>query len=156
MFARASESVPQRRKVFLVLVALCATFAIVSGVRAKEKDLGGDQDLRFSAERTLQDIIGGLYQGDYKKFSKDLSSEMKKAHTRTDFLQLQKKLQKQLGKFRSMEYLGAYSQYGSTITLFKARFSKLKDDVLIKLVLDPKSAEPKVTGLWLESPALTK
>ena len=45
---------------------------------------------------------------------------MKKAQSRETFLDLQKRLQKKLGKFKSMEYLGYYEQYGKIITLFKA------------------------------------
>lgn len=55
-----------------------------------------------------------------------------------------------------MEYLGYYSQGPYTMVLFKAKFKKDEDDVLITLVSDRESAEPKVSGLWLDSPALEK
>ena len=55
-----------------------------------------------------------------------------------------------------MEYFGLYVQRGNTITLFKARFSREKDDVLIKLVLEGVEQELRVTGLWFDSPSLDK
>ena len=55
-----------------------------------------------------------------------------------------------------MEYLGSYKQLGQIITLFKGHFSKEKDDVLIKLVLEPHDGEFKVTGLWFDAPSLEK
>ena len=55
-----------------------------------------------------------------------------------------------------MEYLGFYEQYGKIITLFKARFTKEKEDVLIKLVFDSKEREPLIDGLWFDSPSLVK
>ena len=81
---------------------------------------------------------------------------MKQSQTRENFLDLQRSLQKAVGKFQSLEYLGFYSQYGNLITLFKARFSKDKDDVLIRLVMEGYGDDSKITGLWFDSPALEK
>jgi len=97
----------------------------------------------------------GVTEGDYEKYTKDFSDTMRKSTDRESFLQLQSNLRKTLGKFQSMEYLGFYVQEKQLIALFKARFSKEKDDVLVNLVLDGHKA-PKVTGLWFDAPSLRK
>lgn len=112
--------------------------------------------LRQRYTEVLGDIVKGIYEGDYTKFSRNLSEQMRAAQTRQSFLQLQNKVQTNLGKLSSMEYLGYYSQGPYTMVLFKAKFKKDEDDVLITLVSDRESAEPKVSGLWLDSPALEK
>lgn len=116
-------------------------------------------DPEFIASRAtaiVHRIVQGLAEGDYSLYTQDFSKSLKDAQSREGFLDLQRKLQKFLGKFQSMEYLGFYEQYGGIITIFKARFSKEKEDVVIKLVLDAKKADPQVTGLWFDSPSLEK
>lgn len=115
-----------------------------------------DDKLRKRYTEILGDIVKGIYEGDYTKFSRNLSEQMRAAQTRQSFLQLQNKVQTNLGKLSSMEYLGYYSQGPYTMVLFKAKFKKEQDDVLITLVSDRDAAEPKVSGLWLDSPALEK
>lgn len=110
--------------------------------------------IKTQATDIVRGIIEGLSEGDYSLFTSHFSEDMKKAQSRETFLQLQKSLQKKLGIVRSVEYLGHYVQYGGTVTLFKARFSKEPEDVLIKLVLDRDKPSPMVTGLWLDSPRL--
>ncbi|MCX5860664.1 MAG: hypothetical protein NTW27_00860 [Deltaproteobacteria bacterium] len=104
----------------------------------------------------VQGIIDGISTGDYAMYSRHFSELMRTSQKREDFLNLQKKLQKTLGKLLSLDSLGFYVQRGNIITLFKAKFSKEKDDVLIKLVLQGSASEPKVAGLWFDSPALEK
>ncbi len=112
------------------------------------------ENLKAQATEILQGVIEGLLEGDYSLYTSRFSDNMKKGVSREAFLDLQKNLQKKLGKFKSMEYLGFYVQYGNVVTLFKARFSKEREDVLIKLVLDVKKSAPVVAGLWLDAPSL--
>lgn len=104
----------------------------------------------------LEDIFKGIYEGDYTRFSRNLSEQMRASQNRQSFLQLQKKVQSRLGKISSMEYLGYYSQGTYTMVLFKAKFAKDRDDVLITLVSEKDSARPGVEGLWMDSPILEK
>jgi hypothetical protein len=112
------------------------------------------QSPSFDPRATLENIIAGIYEGDYAKYSMDFSPAMKQAQDRESLMQLQRKLQKTLGKLDSLEYFGHYRQYGNIVHLFKARFSKEKDDVLIKLVAENDSSDAKISGLWLDAPSL--
>jgi hypothetical protein len=126
------------------------TASIVPAAAAEETDVGD------SATLIMDNILQGIYEGDYSLFSRDFAPEMKREQDREKFLQMQKTFQKTLGKLKSITYMGYYSQYGSVITLFKGKFAKEKDDVLIKLILGRSGEQVKVTGLWLDSPSLTK
>jgi len=137
----------------LLAWVLVLVFAGMSSARETRND---PDFVASRATAIVHRIVQGLSEGDYSLYTQDFSKSMKEAQTRDGFLDLQRKLQKFLGKFQSVEYLGFYEQYGGIITLFKARFSKEKEDVLIKLVLDGKKADPQVTGLWFDSPSLEK
>ncbi len=113
-------------------------------------------EIKHSASEVLKNMFAGLAQGDFSKYSRDFAPDMKASQTRETFLALQKKIQTSLGKLKSLNYLGSYSQGGNVINLFKANFTKDKDDVLIKLVMDGRKSNPVVTGFWLDSPALEK
>jgi hypothetical protein len=117
-----------------------------------------DENDKFRQRYTqvLDDIFRGIYEGDYTRFSRNLSEQMRASQTRQSFLQLQTKVQTRLGKLSSMEYLGYYSQGRYTMVLFKAKFAKDRNDVLITLVSEKKAAQPTVAGLWMDSPVLEK
>jgi len=120
-------------------------------------EVGGDSEqIKDQATAALERIMQAISEGDYVLYTRDFSKQMKDSQGREPFLQLQSNLQRSLGKFKSVQYLGSYVQYGSTIALFKARFSKEKEDVLIRLVLNRKKSPPHITGLWFDSPALEK
>jgi hypothetical protein len=121
----------------------------------RETQVAPDNVREISSE-ILKTIVDALSEGDYSLYESRFSSEVRKAQTMDAFLELQKRLQKKLGKFKSMEYLGFYLQAGSVVTLFKARFTKEKDDVLIKLVLEGNKPTPLATGLWFDSPRLAE
>jgi hypothetical protein len=114
------------------------------------------EQIKIHATTLIEDIIQGISDGDYSLYSGHFSKPMKESQTRENFLELQRSLQKTIGKFQSLQYLGFYAQHGNIITLFKARFSKDKDDVVIRLVTEGYAADSKVTGLWFDSPALEK
>ncbi|MEJ2716190.1 MAG: DUF3887 domain-containing protein [Deltaproteobacteria bacterium] len=141
-----------------LMAVLLGALLLLSAPGPRQAPVEEEQADRIMIEATglLQGIIKGISDGDYKRYTSRFSPVMKKAQSREAFLDLQKKFQKKLGKFKSMEYLGYYEQYGEIITLFKARFTKAKGDVLIKLVFDSKEGNPLVDGLWFDSPALVK
>lgn len=141
-----------------LLAVLLGALLLLSAPGPRQAPGDHEQADRIMIEATglLDGIIKGISDGDYNRYTSRFSRVMKKAQSRETFLELQKKLQRKLGRFKSMEYIGYYVQYGKIITLFKARFSKEKEDVLIKLVLNSKGTNPLVAGLWFDSPSLAK
>jgi hypothetical protein len=147
------RSIPVKWTTFLlpILFALSWPSAWAATVNVDDPD-----QIKIRATVVIEEIIQGISDGDYSLYSRHFSKPMKESQTRENFLELQRSLQKTIGKFQSLQYLGFYAQHGNLITLFKARFSKDKDDVLIRLVIEGYGADSKVTGLWFDSPALEK
>ncbi|MGC8907184.1 MAG: hypothetical protein ACP5M0_07045 [Desulfomonilaceae bacterium] len=150
----------RRRRQRVVVGLILTALVLLGGQLTFSYARSEASDTRTAATRAstevLQNILDGLAQGDFARYSQDFAPDMKASQTREAFLALQKKIQSALGKLKSLRYLGSYSQGGNVIELFKANFTKQRDDVLIKLVLDGKKSKPLVTGLWLDSPALEK
>ncbi len=115
-----------------------------------------DSSIESTASKILSNVLKGLSEGDYTLYAGNFSGILKESLDRESFLKLQKNIQKSLGKSKGWNYLGYYRQYGNIIALFKAKFSKDRDDVLIKLVLDDAGTDAGVNGLWFDSPALEK
>ena len=137
------------------LLSLLCVFSF-SHAEAATVNVDDPEQIRTRATMLIEEIIQGISEGDYALYSRQFSRPMKESQTRESFLELQRNLQKTIGKFQSLQYLGFYAQHGNLIALFKARFSKDKDDVLIRLVMEGYAADSKVTGLWFDSPALEK
>jgi hypothetical protein len=139
----------------IFLLSILCVFSL-SHAGAATVNVDDPEQIKIRATTLIEDIIQGISDGDYSLYSRHFSKPMKESQTRENFLELQRSLQKTIGKFQSLQYLGYYAQHGNLITLFKARFSKDKDDVLIRLVMEGYGADSKVTGLWFDSPALEK
>jgi hypothetical protein len=140
---------------FILLFLLLPLLLGVGPRRTPEAPPAGDA-LAAHAPDILEGIMKGISEGDYELYARDFSDILRKDVSREDFLLLQRKIQKRLGKMKRFDLLGHYVQQGEVIVLFKARFAKDKDDVLIKTVLDAKQSIPVVTGLWFDCPALAR
>jgi hypothetical protein len=132
----------------VLMLALCAP------APATPADPVAPDRIQVYATEIIQGILQGLAEGDFEKYAIDFDETLRKTVNRETFLQVQKNLRTKVGKFKSIDFLGFYVQEGQAIALFKARFSKEKDDVLVTLVLDPRKSAPKVTGVWFDAPAL--
>lgn len=138
-----------------IMLVSCAALTIITaflfhGTAVAQDDKLATYRLKVQSEKIIKNILNGIKQGDYSVFSRDFSDEARRQQTREQFLAMQASIQKNLGKLKSMEYMGFYMRYPHVVALFKARFSKQKSDVLIKLALDRDELSPKVTGIWLE------
>ena len=116
----------------------------------------GDDQIRQIATDKITSIMKSIESQNYEQYSKDFSDKMKAAQKPDDFMALCKKMDSSLGKLVSIDFIGYFIQGNDTIALFKAKYSKTGDDVLVRLVLDLNSPKQNVVGLWFDSPALGK
>ncbi len=115
-----------------------------------------DDQIKQIATDEITSIMKSIESQNYDQYSKDFSEKMKVAQKPEDFLTLCKKINSSLGKLDSVNFIGFYVHGTDTITLFKAKYSKTEDDVLVRLVLDLNSPKQRVVGLWFDSPKLAK
>ncbi len=134
-------------------LALIAALSLVllatnSNLAAKELD-----PVEIPAKAMLTDILLGLREGDYDRYTRHFAPTLKKAFTKKNFTEAQQKLQKGVGGIQYAEYMGFIVWSGQTLALFKGHFDKTQDHVLIRLALDMKG-KPSVNGIWFDAPAL--
>ena len=109
-----------------------------------------DQEVRAAADPILDNLLAGLQDRDYAKYSRDFDEKLKEAVSEEKFKATEEKIQRQLGKYQSRAYLGYLNQKGMTMVLFKGAFDKAQGDVLIRLILVKKQGKTLVTGLWFQ------
>ena len=109
-----------------------------------------DEQLRAIADPLLDTILEGLATDNYPQYSKNFDSTLRKAIPHTQFLNTNRRIEASIGNYVSREYLGSLVKGTMTVVLWKARFDKSKDDILIKLVISPGGEHYVVTGLWFQ------
>ena len=114
----------------------------------------GDDQIRQIATDKITSIMKSIESQNYDQYSKDFSDKMKAAQKPDEFKSLCNKIDSSLGKLDSVNFIGFYVHGTDTVTLFKAKYSKTGDDVLVRLVLDLNSPKEQVVGLWFDSPKL--
>jgi hypothetical protein len=102
------------------------------------------------ADPILDSLLKGFDTGNYELYSKYFDDTLKDMVSKQKFLQTRDKIFKSIGKFESRSYLGFLRHGKATVVLWKAKFSKSPDDVLIKLVLSRRGDQVKVLGLWFQ------
>ena len=109
-----------------------------------------DQEVQAAAEPVLDGLLSGFNEGDYQKYSQDFDDTLKEAISQKEFIRVRDKIMKDLGKYRSRTYLGFLRKGQTTLVLWKSRFEKAEDDVLIKLVVSQRQGRTLVVGLWFQ------
>jgi len=102
------------------------------------------------ADPILESLLQGFDTGNYELYSKYFDDTLKDMVSKQKFLQTRDKIFKSIGKYESRSYLGFLRHGKATVVLWKAKFSKSPDDVLIKLVLSRRGDRVKVLGLWFQ------
>lgn len=94
------------------------------------------------ANPILNNILDGIKIGNSKKHSKDFSPLI-------DIIikNAQSQVQTRLGDWKSYQYLGFLNRETETVVLWKGRFNKTDNDVLIKMVISKKNGNYLVVDL---------
>ena len=103
-----------------------------------------------AANPILDAVLQGFAEGKYGLYSKYFDDTLKDVITKKKFMQVRKKILGNIGKCESRRYLGYLQQGKTTLVLWKGKFSRTNDDVLIKLVLSRRGDRIKVLGLWFQ------
>ena len=136
------------RYVIYVAVILAITVVSVStfaGVIGRT-----NEEVRAIAEPILDNILEGFKTDDYRKYSRDLDDTLKETISQKKFLEIDHQIQSSIGNYQSREYLGFLIKGQMTVVLWKGRFDRSVDDVLIKLVVSKRKGKYLVTGLWFQ------
>ena len=81
-------------------------------------------------------VIEGLTTVNYDLYSRDFNAQNKKYFNLEVFTQAAEAVKKELGDLQDKTYIGYWVKGNYTIVLWKTRFSKTKDDILIEMYVD--------------------
>ncbi len=105
----------------------------------------------------LDNILQGIAEKDYGKFSRDFSEKMKDTVKEEDFYSLVTTLNTKLGEYqaRSFSNAGQTKTAGGTITLvtYRARYSK-ESNTTIKIYFGENNGDKLIEGFLIDAPAL--
>ncbi|MCK9377133.1 MAG: DUF3887 domain-containing protein [Syntrophobacterales bacterium] len=112
----------------------------------------GDSDAQVQAvaDPILNTVLKGFDSGNYGLYSQNFDDTLKDAITEKKFAQVRGGILKTLGKYESRTYLGFLRQGKTTVVLWKGKFTRNDDDVLIRLVLSRRGDKVQVLGLWFQ------
>ncbi len=109
-----------------------------------------NEEIRIIAEPILDSILEGIETEDYAKYSRDFDGTMKEIISKKKFPGVNLQIQNSIGNYQSRKYLGSLIKGQMTVVLWKGRFDRSADDVLIKLVVSKRKNKYLVTGLWFQ------
>ncbi len=119
---------------------------------AAAADLVGqdNREVQAVADPILDTVLRGLNEGEYEIYCQYFDDRMKKVTSPINFSHARGDMLKSIGGYESRSYLGYLEKGKTTVVLWKGRFAKSADDVLIRLVLSRQGEQIKVSGLLFQ------
>jgi hypothetical protein len=108
----------------------------------------GNDEARALAEPILDNILRGFASDEYAVYARDFDATLIEAVSEDKFAQTKQWYDQTLGDCVEKEYLGFLNKGRMTAVLWKGKFAKSSEDILIKLVLSKRGESCYVTGLW--------
>lgn len=134
------------QKILAIITILC----LFSCTAYSEFIADNDMAVKNIATPILDNILKGMTGNNYAVFSMDFDSQMRKSMPQAQFKITCSQIFYKYGKYKFKQYLGYYNQNKMTVVLYKGKFDKTMDDVLIKLVITRDKNKYLVTGFWLQ------
>ncbi|MCG2710964.1 MAG: hypothetical protein L6416_01315 [Candidatus Omnitrophica bacterium] len=129
----------------LVMVIVLFITPAFAGERAKTT-----REIKIIADPLLDNILDGFKFDKYTTYSRDFDPSLKVVGSRTKFFKVSRYIKSSLGNYLFREYMGSLLKGDMIVVLWKGKFDKTKNDVLIKLVIKKQGWRYAVTGLWLQ------
>jgi len=106
-----------------------------------------EKDIKATAEKYLDNLLAGIKENNYEKYSRDFNGELKKSLTRDYLTTVKTNMEQNFGNYKSRQYLGLLRKGQRILVLWKAAFDGTKNDVLIQLFLTKKDNKYQITGV---------
>ena len=106
------------------------------------------------ASEITENVLTGLNQSDFARFSRDFDEAMKKAFTEQVFTQTRDLIKSKVGDYQSKQYLKTEEKKPYTTVYYKAQYTNEPDGVIVRIVFQEIGGKPLVSGLWFDSPKL--
>jgi S-ribosylhomocysteine lyase LuxS involved in autoinducer biosynthesis len=140
----------------IIILSLVFLFAGISAGCSKKIS---ETDVSYAGP-ILDNVLSGINNKDYEKFSKDFSSQMKDALTKEKFNELVSLLESKIGSYKEKSFSGAANMKKNnktlTVIVYKAKYSKETKDVQITVTFSDNNGKKIIEGLYFNSPNLQK
>ncbi len=133
---------------------ICLSFVLLllitffSGCSAKQ---ASNAEIKNSADAITEEILVGMNEDNYEKFSANFDQKMKDTLTAEKFKNINAEIKAKIGEYISKEYFNTETKDSYSIIIYKAKFSKETDDVIVRTVLSESNGKIYVSGFWLDS-----
>lgn len=121
----------------ILLVAMgCSTTSNVSDSKKLEvppSDLSKCKTDDQAAQIMIEGILNGLATKNYAEYTKDFASKDKTPLPQDAFDDACKAIDDNLGILLSKQYLGCVNKIGYSIALWKAKYSKVPEDIIFEM-----------------------
>ena len=131
----------------LILIIVIASFTMPAFAVQRAKTT---QEIKAIADPLLDNILKGFKYDKYTTYVRDFDPALKVIGSRTKFFKVNRHISSSLGNYLYREYMGSLLKGKMIVVLWKAKYDKTKNDVLIKLVIKKHGGRYLVTGLWLQ------
>lgn len=137
-----------KRAFYLLLVIMLITFLAGCGQK-----LNSDE-IRQYADASAENILTAMKVGDYTKYSKDFSDQMKSALPESTFKSQNSLIKNKIGDYVSKEFTKVDTQDKYVRAIYTTKFTNEPNNVMVTIVFLKDDASHKVQGLFLSSPKL--
>ena len=97
----------------------------------------------------INSILEGLSTGNYALYSRDFTDKNKKYFDRKVFDQAHEAVKEKLGDYEGIKFIGFWKKGDYDILLWKARFTDIKDDILVQMYVTKDDSSYKIAALKL-------
>jgi len=88
-----------------------------------------------AAQIMVEGILNGLKTNNYQEFIKDFDSKGKLSFTRENFGEACEAIDNNLGVLLDKEYLGSINKISYSIAIWKAKYSKVPEDIIFEMYI---------------------
>lgn len=110
--------------------------------------------IQQEAEPVIENILTAMNEKNYKNYIRDFNASMKAAYTRDVFKKNVKLLQGKIGKYKSRTPSRVERAKTRYIFYYNAKFSKAKEPVVVRLVLERAVQKLQVVFLSFDAPEI--
>lgn len=138
-------------KIGLVMIVIVSLSMLSAGCGKKLTET----DVPY-AKPMLDNILAGIAEKDYSKFSKDFSEPMKTGIQEDDFHAMVTTLESKLGEYESRSFTNATQIKSATelmLVTYEAEYSK-ESNVTMKIYFSDSEGKKSIEGFSIDAPAL--
>lgn len=133
----------------LLFISGCSTTSNEPGTKKLEvssSDLSKCKTDDQAAQIMIEGILNGLATKNYNEYTKDFASKDKTSLPQDAFNDACKAVDDNLGILLSKQYLGCVNKIGYSIALWKAKYSKVPEDIIFEMYIIRENNTYKVSA----------